>query len=304
VSPHRYRVSHRTLYSYDEDVTDSLGIAYLVPRELPWQRVLSSDVTLHPTPGDRSDDVDYHGNTVTYFQVTDPHRVLDILAVSDVESSTQQHAPEALGVAWERARPADRPDVADAWRAQDLTLASTLADQTREAHAYAAESLRPGRPVGEAVVEVMHRIHADFAYDKTATTVTTTIDDIFEQRAGVCQDFAHLTLACLRSHGLAARYVSGYLATTPPPGKERIVGADATHAWAAVWIPGDGWLAIDPTNDQLVNDRYVTVAWGRDYADVPPVKGVIFTEARTSSLRVEVDVAPVDAAESSGSSGP
>jgi len=230
--------------------------------------------------------------------------VLDIRAVSDVESSTQQHAPEALGVAWERARPADRPDVADAWRAQDLALASALADQTREAHAYAAESLRPGRPVGEAVVEVMHRIHADFAYDKTATTVTTTIDDIFEQRAGVCQDFAHLTLACLRSHGLAARYVSGYLATTPPPGKERIVGADATHAWAAVWIPGDGWLAIDPTNDQLVNDRYVTVAWGRDYADVPPVKGVIFTEARTSSLRVEVDVAPVDAAESSGSSGP
>nr|WP_302477594.1 transglutaminase family protein [Aeromicrobium stalagmiti] len=168
-----------------------------------------------------------------------------------------------------------------------------MADQTTEAHAYAAESLAPGRPVGEAVIEVMHRIHTDFAYDKTATTVTTTVDDIFDKRAGVCQDFAHLTLACLRSHGLAVRYVSGYLATTPPPGKERIVGADATHAWAAVWIPGDGWLAVDPTNDQLVNDRYVTVAWGRDYADVPPVKGVIFTEAKKSTLKVEVDVAPL-----------
>jgi transglutaminase-like putative cysteine protease len=123
--------------------------------------------------------------------------------------------------------------------------------------------------------------------------VTTTVDDIFDKRAGVCQDFAHLTLACLRSHGLAVRYVSGYLATTPPPGKERIVGADATHAWASVWVPGDGWLAVDPTNDQLVNDRYVTVAWGRDYGDVPPVKGVIFTEATSSTLRVEVDVAPV-----------
>jgi transglutaminase-like putative cysteine protease len=290
----RYRVSHRTTYSYDQDVTDSLGIAYLAPRRLPWQQVLGTELVLQPTPADRTDDIDYYGNTATYFQVTEPHQVLDILAVSEVESHTPRHAEASLAVPWESARPAHRPDVPDAWQAQDLAIASSLADQTREAHAYAAESLRPGRPVGEAVVEVMHRIHADFTYDKTATTVTSTIDDVFAQRAGVCQDFAHLTLACLRSHGLAVRYVSGYLATTPPPGKERIVGADATHAWASVWIPGDGWLALDPTNDQLVNDRYVTVAWGRDYADVPPVKGVIFTEAKTSTLRVEVDVAPLD----------
>ena len=293
MSTRRYRVSHRTTYSYDEDVTDSLGIAYLVPRELPWQKVVSRELTVAPVPLDRSEDVDYYGNTATYFQVTEPHQVLDILSVSEVEAGAPQHSEAALAVPWEQARPAHRPDVADAWRAHDFALASSLADQTPEAHAYAAESLHPGRPVGEAVVEVMHRIHADFAYDKTATTVTTTVDDIFDKRAGVCQDFAHLTLACLRSHGLAVRYVSGYLATTPPPGKERIVGADATHAWAAVWIPGDGWLTVDPTNDQLVNDRYVTVAWGRDYADVPPVKGVIFTEAKTSTLRVEVDVAPL-----------
>jgi transglutaminase-like putative cysteine protease len=289
----RYRVSHRTTYSYDEDVSDSLGIAYLVPRQLPWQNVTNRELVLTPEAADRSEDVDYYGNTATYFQVTEPHQVLDILAVSEVEAQAEQHSAEALAVPWESARPAERPDVPDAWRAQDFWLASSLADQTPEAYAYAAASLVPGRPVGEAVTEVMHRIHTDFAYDKTATTVTTTVDDIFEKRAGVCQDFAHLTLACLRSHGLAVRYVSGYLATTPPPGKERIVGADATHAWAAVWIPGDGWLALDPTNDQLVNDRYVTVAWGRDYADVPPVKGVIFTEAKTSTLRVEVDVAPL-----------
>jgi len=289
----RYRISHRTTYSYDEDVSDSLGIAYLVPRELPWQKVTRRDLALTPATLDRTEDLDYYGNTATYFQVTEPHQVLDILATSEVEASAQEHSDEALAVPWETARPAERPDVTDAWRAQDFALASSLADQTPDAHAYAAESLSPGRPVGEAVVEVMRRIHADFAYDKTATTVTTTVDDIFDKRAGVCQDFAHLTLACLRSHGLAVRYVSGYLATTPPPGKERIVGADATHAWAAVWIPGDGWLALDPTNDQLVNDRYVTVAWGRDYADVPPVKGVIFTEAKTSTLKVEVDVAPL-----------
>ena len=142
----------------------------------------------------------------------------------------------------------------------------------------------------------MHRIHADFEYDATATTVTSTVAETLRARAGVCQDFAHLTIACLRAHGLAARYVSGYLATQPPPGRERVIGADASHAWVAVWLPGRGggqWLAVDPTNDQWANDRYVTVAWGRDYGDVPPVKGVIFTEATKSTLKVSVDVAPV-----------
>lgn len=289
----QYKVSHRTTYSYDEDVSDSLGIAYLVPRDLPWQRVASYDLDLDPATPECTEDTDYYGNTATYFQVTTPHRVLQITATSEVEVQTPEHDEAALAVPWEAARPVERDDVPDAWRAQDLALPSSLADQTVEAHAYAAQSLAPGRPVGEAVTDLMHRIHADFAYDKTATTVTTTVDDIFDKHAGVCQDFAHLTLACLRSHGLAVRYVSGYLATTPPPGKERIVGADATHAWAAVWIPNGGWLAVDPTNDQWVNDRYVTVAWGRDYGDVPPVKGVIFTEAKTSTLKVEVDVAPV-----------
>ncbi|MFC6343597.1 transglutaminase family protein, partial [Nocardioides hankookensis] len=165
---------------------------------------------------------------------------------------------------------------------------------TLEAREYGAQSLLPGRPIGEAVTDLMHRIHADFEYDATATTVTSTVAETFRERAGVCQDFAHLTIACLRTHGLAARYVSGYLATEAPPGKDRVVGADASHAWVAVWLPlTDEWLAIDPTNDQWVGDRYVTVAWGRDYGDVPPVKGVIFTEATTSTLDVSVDVAPV-----------
>lgn len=140
----------------------------------------------------------------------------------------------------------------------------------------------------------MHRIHADFAYDSTATTVTSTVADVMRTRAGVCQDFAHLALACLRGHGVAARYVSGYLATRTTAGTDRVVGADASHAWLAVWVPGsDEWLAIDPTNDKWANDRYVTVAWGRDYGDVSPVKGIIFTKAKKSTLRVSVDVAPI-----------
>ena len=165
-------------------------------------------------------------------------------------------------------------------------------DAARE---YGAASLAPGRPIGEAVTDLMHRIKTDFHYDKTATTVTSTVADVIDKRAGVCQDFAHLALACLRSHGVAARYVSGYLATRPPAGKPRMVGADASHAWVAAWIPGsDQWLAFDPTNDQWASDRHVTVAWGRDYGDVPPVKGVIFTEAKKSTLRVSVDVAPLE----------
>lgn len=288
-----YDVSHRTTYSYDEDVSDSLGIAYLVPRELSWQRVLEHQLVIEPVATDRTEDLDYYGNTATYFQVTTPHQTLDILATSRVEVDAPAYDDEALTTPWEQAIPSERDDVDDAWRAQDFALASSLADHTPEVRAYAAESLLPERPIGEAVTELMHRINTDFRYDKTATTVTSKLADVLAQRAGVCQDFAHLTLACLRTHGLAARYVSGYLATQPPPGKERVFGADATHAWAAVWLPNGQWLAVDPTNDQWANDRYVTLAWGRDYADVPPVKGVIFTEAKTSSLNVEVDVAPV-----------
>jgi transglutaminase-like putative cysteine protease len=190
-------------------------------------------------------------------------------------------------------RPLHAPEAAGAWSATDFALPSPLVEQVPGAHEYAATSLTPGRPIGEAATDLMHRVHADFVYDKTATTVTSTVEDILERRAGVCQDFAHLMLACLRSHGLAVRYVSGYLATTPPPGKARVVGADASHAWVEVWLGGGEWLALDPTNNQPAGDRYVTVAWGRDYGDVPPLKGVIFTEAKRSTMRVAVDVAPL-----------
>ncbi|MBZ5735979.1 transglutaminase family protein [Nocardioides sp. TRM66260-LWL] len=291
----RYRVTHRTAYGYDDDVTDSYGVAYLTPRSLPWQEVRAARVEVAPVPADARDDVDCYGNTTTWFQVTTPHRRLVIDAVSEVDVAELEHDAAALAMPWERARPLVHPDLPDAWEVTDFALPSGLAEPTRGAAAYGAQSLTRRRPLGEAVLDLMHRIHRDFEYDKTATTVTSTVADTLEKRAGVCQDFAHLTLACLRAHGLAARYVSGYLATDPPPGRERIVGADASHAWVAVWLPlSGGWLAIDPTNDQVAGERYVTLAWGRDYGDVPPVKGVIFTEATTSTLRVSVDVAPLE----------
>jgi transglutaminase-like putative cysteine protease len=295
----RYRVTHTTTYSYDEDVTDSLGIAHVTPRTLPWQTVTATDVAVVPRPGDLSQDVDFYGNTVTYFQVLEPHTVLEIDAVSEVDVVAPTYDETALARPWEEARPLDAPQRPGAWRATDFAMASPLVAQTAQAAAYAADSLTPGRGLAEAVEDLMHRVHRDFAYDRTVTTVTSTVPEIFEAAGGVCQDFAHLTLACVRAHGLAARYVSGYLATTPPPGRPRRVGAAATPAWVAVWVPtspelAEGeWLALDPTNDTRVDERYVTVAWGRDYGDVPPVKGVIHTEARTSTLAVSVDVAPV-----------
>ena len=306
----RYRVRHVTTYGYDDQVTDSLGIAHLVPRAQPWQQVPTYAVRVEPEPLDLRHESDFHGNLATYFQVTEPHDRLVVDAVSEVVVSAPATSERTLRRPWESARPLVRPQAPGAWRATEYALPSAAVEQHPDATAYAAASFTPRRPVGEAVGDLIHRIHADFGYDQTATTVTSTVPEVLAARAGVCQDFAHLALACLRGHGLAARYVSGYLSTEPGPGRERVVGADASHAWVAVWLgcpeagdgpgvgagdgAGDGeWLAVDPTNDQRVTDRHVTVAWGRDYTDVPPVKGVIFSEAKTSTLRVSVDVAPM-----------
>lgn len=289
----RYRVWHQTAYTYDEPVTDSYGSCHLVPRERASQRVIEQRVEVRPVPGDVTHDVDYFGNTATYFQVTEPHRELVIEATSDVEVTDPIISPEAMERSWHDLRPLAGSACRDAWTAAEFALVSPLVVHEEVAREYAAVSLTPDRPLALAAVEIMHRIFTDFEYDKTATSVTSTIEEIVEKKAGVCQDFAHLILACLRSHGLAARYISGYLATQPPPGKDRVFGADASHAWVEVWLGEDEWLALDPTNDQLAGERYVSVAYGRDYGDVPPVKGVIFTEAKRSTLKVSVDVAPV-----------
>ncbi|MCC2033146.1 transglutaminase family protein [Microbacterium allomyrinae] len=294
----RYRVTHRTTYTYSRPVEDSVGLFHLIPRPLPWQEVLSSGVVVTPSLSDMNRDVDYFGNSSTFLHVTEPHSRLEIEATSEVVVQSPTYDAAALAEPWESSRPLIDSGAPDAWRAVEFALESARAAHVADATAYAAASLTPGRPIGEAVTDLMHRIHADFTYDSTATTVTSTVADVMRERAGVCQDFAHLALACLRAHGIAARYVSGYLATKPPPGKERVVGADASHAWLAVWMPVSGeWLAIDPTNDQWANDRYVTVAWGRDYGDVSPVKGIIYTKAKKSTLRVSVDVAPLEPAE-------
>ena len=292
----KYRVWHRTTYTYDEPVTDSLGVGHLTPRALPWQYVSTPEVTIEPMPADLTHELDFYGNLATYFQVTTAaHRAAGDRDLRRRGRWSRTTTPDALAQPWEDADPDPAPRRPRAPGRPSTSRSSRARSRTPSRPASTPRPrLLPGRPVGEAVTDLMHRIHTDFTYEVGATTVTSTVDEVFAKRAGVCQDFAHLTLACLRTHGLAARYVSGYLATDPPPGRERIVGADASHAWVAVWVPGtENWLAVDPTNDQWVNDRYITAAWGRDYGDVPPLKGVIFSDATTSTLTVEVDVAPL-----------
>ncbi len=285
-----YRVQHRTSYSYSDTVSASYGRGYLRPRDLPTQRCHEFELTVDPAPSDLAESLDVYGNACSYFHVTRHHRWLEVTATSTV--SVGAPAPvEAGGAGWESARPAaDRDPLA-----LEFTAPSPMAESTAAVNDYARSCFPPERPLLDAVRDLNSRIHLDFAYRSGSTTVGTSLATLMADRSGVCQDFAHLAVACLRSRGLAARYVSGYLATDPPPGQQRVVGADATHAWAAVRLSEGSWLAFDPTNDQLVDQRYITVAWGRDYGDVPPLRGVIFTDATSSTMTVSVDVAAVAA---------
>lgn len=289
----RYKITHRTTYTYSGPVTSSYGRGYLLPRDTEEQRCVASVVDITPPPADRSTGSDVYGNRDLYFQVSTPHEELVVSAESEIEVYGPDGARLAAAPAnapWELSRPVGTEGA----MAQEFVLdlePPEIGDAVRE---YAAPSFPPERPLVDAVVDLTTRIHRDFAYKSGSTSVSTRVAEVLEKRSGVCQDFARLAIACLRSRGLAARYVSGYLATQPPPGKERMIGIDATHAWAAVWMPGDRWLAFDPTNDQLVDERYTVVAWGRDYADVPPLRGVIYTEARNSTIAVSVDVAPME----------
>jgi transglutaminase-like putative cysteine protease len=191
---------------------------------------------------------------------------------------------------WEAARPIGPGGAL----ATEFTLDLQPEEITDEVRAYAATSFTPGRTLIEVLRDLTSRIFTDFTYRSGSTTVSTRVGEVLAAREGVCQDFARLAIACLRANGLAASYVSGYLATDPPPGKERMIGVDATHAWASVWTPGGRWLSLDPTNDQMVDERYIVVGFGRDYADIPPLRGIIYTDSESSVIDVSVDVAPLD----------
>jgi len=293
VTARRYAVTHRTEYQYSDIVTSSYGRGFLTPRDSARQRCLFHELLLDPAAADSSTSRDGYGNLSSYFHVTAPHRALSITSRSIVEVAPP--APEVYDgpssrAPWEIARPVG-PDGA---LATEFTLDLDPPEITDAVREYAAPTFTPGRPLIETLRDLTSRIYADFTYRSGSTTVSTQVGEVLSAREGVCQDFARLAIACLRANGLAASYVSGYLATDPPPGKERMVGIDATHAWASVWTPQNVWLGLDPTNDQMVDERYITVGYGRDYADVPPLRGIIYTDSDSSVIDVSVDVAPYE----------
>lgn len=287
-----YRVVHTTEYVYDAPVTLCHNEAHLIPRSSGAQRCRSHRIDIDPTPAVTAERRDFFGNTVVYFALQQSHARLSIVASSEVELDTgpgqlhfQSNAPweEAVGRTVEGRT---EPDL----DARQYRLDSPLLSPNAEITGYAAESFVPGRPLIEAVHDLMARIHRDFVYDPGFTTVATPLAHVLEHRRGVCQDFAHLAIAGLRSQGLAARYVSGYIETLPPPGQEKLVGSDASHAWFSVYDPDVGWLDFDPTNNQIPMNQHITTAWGRDYSDITPIKGVIFGGGANHSTQVAVDV--------------
>jgi transglutaminase-like putative cysteine protease len=288
-----YVVSHRTTYKYQSDVAYSRLVAHLAPRATTRQRSHAFEVTLSPAPAKRSSRADYFGNTTNWFTIDEPHTELEILAESTVSVDPIPIFEPEASPSWEVVRTAfEFPVDAQTLGALHYTFDTRLTATNEDVFTYARCSFKTGQPLLACILDLNSRIHADFTFDKEATDTRTTVKEAFELRAGVCQDLAHVGLAAVRAMGLAARYVSGYLLTHPPPGKARLVGADASHAWFSVWIPPYGWIDFDPTNDMLPSCEHITVAWGRDYGDVAPIHGIV-TGGSEHEVDVAVDVMPV-----------
>ncbi|MEO8409247.1 MAG: transglutaminase family protein [Propionivibrio sp.] len=299
----RYHVLHETSYTYDSAVSLSRQHLHLTPRDCPWQTCLAHTIRIDPQPTLTAWRDDHFGNPIRQFAIEAPHERLQVSAESTVEVRPRQaQLPHFLQSSpsppWEAVRAAlaygSRPARLDATQFQ---FESPYVRVKHQFAAYARPCFPPGRPLLDAVQALMQRIHDEFEFDPEATTVSTPVLEILENKRGVCQDFAHLMLACLRSLGLAARYVSGYLLTRPPPGQPRLIGADASHAWLSVYCPAgtssDGeWVDFDPTNNLLPDTQHITLAWGRDFGDISPLRGVILG-GDAHDLDVAVTVIPL-----------
>ena len=289
----KYRVSHSTTYLYSEMVLLCHNQVHHDARAMsPTRRRSAMQLEVTPEPAILADHTDYFGNNVTFFTVQERHQELEVVATSDVEVLSFNPAVPGLTPAWEDVRESlSGENIHKHFDAIQFVCDSAYVKRSPELAEYALQSFTPHRPIHEAALDLTGRIYKDFQYDKNVTNLQTSVREVFEMKRGVCQDFAHLQLSCLRSLGLSARYVSGYLMTTPPAGQKRLVGADASHAWISFYCPGFGWIDMDPTNNLVPGDKHVLLGWGRDYADVSPIQGIILGGGR-HTIRVSVDVQP------------
>jgi transglutaminase-like putative cysteine protease len=303
----RFRVTHITQYYYSQPVNLCQNEARLQPRNFWRQYCHSRALDIDPAPTDKSQRVDFYGNQVNYFAIQQPHSHLTVTALNEITvfpRSNRLHLFKQM--TWEQVRDLLRgsftqEDTAsyslnsgyELIEARQFVLNSPMVAVSAELADYARASFQADRSLVETVQDVMERIYRDFAYDPSFTTIATPLSDVLKYKRGVCQDFAHLAIGCLRAFGLAARYVSGYVESLPPPGRPRLVGADASHAWFSVFIPGLGWQDYDPTNNKIPLDQHITLAWGRDFSDVTPLKGVAFGGGQ-HGLSVSVDVMRLD----------
>ena len=288
------QVIHETRYEYAPPVETAQHMAHLRPLDLPWQRVRAHRLDITPEPAQRGDTRDIYGNARTFFSLQGVHDELTVTAESVV--ATHEPPRRTASLPWEQVRERFRYHAGAAFdAAAEFVFASPYVPRHEDFAAYARPSFTAGLPLHLAARDLMDRIHADFEYDTESTEVSTPAREALAQRKGVCQDFAHVMVACLRALGLPARYVSGYLLTEPPPGQPRLVGSDASHAWVSVYAPDElgrgGWIDLDPTNNRAPGEDYVTLACGRDYSDVSPMRGVIHGGAN-HTLHVAVTVQP------------
>jgi transglutaminase-like putative cysteine protease len=286
-----YRIIHTTEYTYAGAISLCHNIAMLIPRDTDKQLRKKTDIKISPEPDVIREYEDFFGNKVLYFAIQHQHKKLSVTVTNEIEKQIQPAPAISLygNIAWEAARLQlfePNTDYIESRQFIPETSMTTIDDQITW---YALQSFSPNRPAFEAAKDLMHRIFKDFKFDPDFSTVSTPLTEVMRLKRGVCQDFAHLAIACLRSIGLPARYVSGYIETLPPPGKEKLVGVDASHAWFSIFIPNLGWMDFDPTNNQIPGNQHVTIGWGRDYSDITPLKGIILSSG-SHKLRVSVDV--------------
>jgi len=289
----RYDVLHETIYNYERPVVLSQQLLHLTPRVVDFQRLGAHRIEVEPAPAETSTRDDYFGNPVTQIMLAAPHASLIVRSHSSVEVLPRESPP--AGEPWERVRDSLRRNNGETLlEPMQFLYESPHIEFFRDLAAYAEPSFGKGRDLLDAALDFTHRIHADFTFDPKATSVSTPLREVLAKRRGVCQDYAHFMTGCLRMLGLPARYVSGYIQTIPPPGKPRLIGADASHAWVSLYCGEAGWIDLDPTNDMLVGEQHITLGWGRDFSDVTPMRGVILGGGE-QDLEVRVTVAPLAA---------